>query len=118
MRLADNHDSVPMVGSSGITLRRVLGTKLKVAEARGGNRLPNRSLIVPNGGRAEGRKIGRVPTSSQCFDEEHTRVQATPQDVNGVSLVGELDGLRGDDLQVGVDPTFVTIGEKLKRFLR
>ena len=78
----------------------------------------SRSSIVPNGGRAEGRKIGNIPASSQCFDEEHTRVQATPQDVNGVSLVGELGGLSVDDLEVGVDPAFVTVREKLKRFLR
>ena len=84
------------------------------------SRIPkdDRSLIVPNGRRTERRKIGHVPASSQCFDEEHTRVQPTSQDINGVSLVGELDRLRGDDLEVRVDPAFVTIRKKLKRFLR
>src|SRR5882762_11512886 len=74
--------------------------------------------IVPNGGRTEGRKVGDVPASSECFDEEHTRVQPTPQDINGVSLVGEFDRLRGDDLKICVHPTFITIGKKLERFLR
>ena len=76
-----------------------------------------RSSIVANGGRTEGREIGHVPAASECFDEEHTGVQAAPQDVNGVSLVGELDCLRRYDLKVGVDPAFVTVGKKLKRFL-
>src|SRR5580704_10582018 len=75
-----------------------------------------RSSIVPNGGCAERWKIGYVPAASQCLDQEHTRVQPTPQDINGVSLVGKFDRLRGDDLEIRVDTTFVTIREKLKRF--
>src|SRR5260370_36136564 len=58
--------------------------------------------IVPNGRRSECGKIGNIPPSSQCFDQKHTRVQSTALDIYGVSLVGELDRLRGDDLEVGV----------------
>src|SRR5882762_9675835 len=78
----------------------------------------SRSSIVPDGRRTERRKIGRIPASSQCLDQKHARVQPAPQDINGVSLIGELDRLRGDDLEVRVDATFVTICKKLKRFLR
>src|SRR5260370_41207594 len=83
-----------------------------------GTLLPPGCSIVPNGGRTEGRKVGDAPASSKCFDEEHTRVQPTPQDINGVSLVGEFDRLRGEDLKIRVHPTFITIGKKLERFLR
>src|SRR5258707_11432652 len=82
------------------------------------NIAPPGCSIVPNGGRPEGRKVGDVPASSECFDEEHTRVQPPPQDINGVSLVGEFDRLRGDDLKIRVHPAFITIGKKLERFLR
>ena len=75
------------------------------------------SSIVPNGGCTKRRKIGRVPASSQRLDKEHARVQAATLNINGVSLVSELDRLRGDDLEVRVDPAFVTIRKKLKRFL-
>ncbi|SRR6266849_2458852 len=78
----------------------------------------SRSSIVPNGGRTERREVGDIPTSSQCFDEKHTRIQPTPQDINGVSLVGELDRLCGDDLEIRVDPTLITIRKELKGFLR
>src|SRR5882762_12021100 len=74
--------------------------------------------IVPNGGRTEGRKVGDVPASSECLDQENTCVQSTALDINGVSLVAEFDRLRGDDLEIRVHPTFVTIRKKLKRFLR
>src|SRR5260370_35969285 len=57
--------------------------------------------IVPNGRRSECGKIGNIPPSSQCFDQKHTRVQSTAMDIYGVSLVGELDRLLGDDLEVG-----------------
>src|SRR5260370_33982724 len=73
--------------------------------------------IVPNGRRAECGKIGNIPPSSQCFDQKHTRVQSTALDIYGVSLVSELDRLRGDDLEVGVDAAFVTMRQKLKGFL-
>src|SRR5437879_8759136 len=71
--------------------------------------------IVPNGRRTERRKFGHVPASSQCLDQEHTRVQPAPQDINGVSLIGELDRLRGDDLEVRVDSSFVTYCKMFNR---
>src|SRR5260370_17568468 len=79
--------------------------------------LPPVCSIVPNGRRSECGKIGNIPPSSQCFDQKHTRVQSTALDIYGVSLVGELDRLRGDDLEEGVDAAFVTIRKKLKGFL-
>jgi len=81
-----------------------------------GTLLP-RMFNSPNGGCTERRKIGRVPASSECLDQEHTCVQSTAPDINGVSFVREFDRLRGDDLEVRVHAASVTICKKLKRVL-
>jgi len=57
-----------------------------------------RSSMVPNGRSAECGEVWRIPAASQRLDQKHTRVQPPPQDIDVVSLVGELDRLRGDDL--------------------
>src|SRR5260370_676580 len=77
--------------------------------------LPPVCSIVPNGRRSECGKIGNIPPSSQCFDQKHTRVQSTALDIYGVSLVGELDRLRGDDLEVGVAAFIEFAGSRCSR---
>ena len=72
-------------------------------------RIDTNSLIL--------RQVRDVPSSAQRLHQKHTRVQPASQDINGISLVGKLDRLRGDDLQVCVDATLVTICKKLKRLL-
>jgi hypothetical protein len=76
------------------------------------------SSIVANGRRAERREVGRIPAASQCLDQKHTRIQPPPQDIDVVSLVGEFDRLRGDDLEVRVDAALVTSRKNLKGVLR
>src|ERR1700722_10333141 len=76
------------------------------------------SSEVPNPGRTERRKVGHIPASAQCLDQQDACVYWAPLDINGGPLVGNLDCLRGDDLEVSVDAAFVTLSKKLQRLLR
>ena len=52
-----------------------------------------------------------IPAAAERFDEQDGGVHATAQDVDVVALVVECGGLRGDDLQIGVDAADVAVVE-------
>jgi hypothetical protein len=63
---------------------------------------------------AEGWKAGSVPAAAGRFDEKHTRIHTTPENIDGITFVRELDRFRRDDLDVGVDPSPITIRKELQ----
>src|SRR5260221_13795545 len=63
------------------------------------------------------RQLSGVPSTADGLDEEDARVHAPPLDVDIVALVRQENRLRGDDLQVVVDTSLVSIRKELQRFL-
>ena len=59
-----------------------------------------------------------VPTAAEHFDQQHAGAHATAQDIDVVALVIECGGLSGDDLQIRIDATDITIIEDELGFLR
>ena len=62
--------------------------------------------------------MGAVPAAAEGFDEQDGGVHAAAQDVDVVALVVECGGLRGDDLQIGVDAADVAVVEDALGLLR
>jgi hypothetical protein len=60
------------------------------------------------------RQIGYRPPASKSFDQQHAGIHAAPQDVDIVSFILKSDGLCGEDLEVRILSTDVSIGEDLQ----
>ena len=63
-------------------------------------------------------QIRDVPSSAQSLDQEHARLEPSSPDFDVVSFIGELNRLRGNHLEIRVDPALVAIRKKLKGFAR
>ena len=59
-----------------------------------------------------------VPAAAERLDQQHARVHSALQDIQVISLIVEGSGLPGDDLQIGIDSTFVSGLKKIERLLR
>src|SRR5665213_1954774 len=62
-------------------------------------------------------ELGAVPAAAEHLDEQNARVHAAAQNVDVVALVVECGGLCGDDLEIGVDSTYITVVEDGLGFL-
>src|SRR3984885_13588006 len=58
---------------------------------------------------------GHVPSPTQRLDQPNTGFHATAQYIDIVALIHQRGGLRGDDLQVGILASNVTVGEDTQR---
>jgi hypothetical protein len=74
--------------------------------------------IVLNALCAKGRQLRNGPTAAKSFDEEKTRIHTPPENVDGIPFICEFDRFGGDDLQVGIDPTLITMRKKMQRIFR
>jgi hypothetical protein len=63
-------------------------------------------------------QICDVPLAAERLDQQYAGVHTPPQDIHLVALVRERHGLSGNDLEVRVDSTSVTIREELEGFPR
>jgi len=57
-----------------------------------------------------GRQLGAVPTAAQGLNQLHARGQLLQSLGDGGLLIGEQLSLRGDDIQIGIQPQLVAIG--------
>ena len=65
----------------------------------------------------EGWELGGVPSAAESLDEEHAGIHLPPENIDGIPFVCQFDGLRRDDLQVGVHSSFITIRKKMQGIL-
>src|SRR5580765_3291174 len=63
------------------------------------------------------RKVSSVPAAAQRLDERHAGSHAPARNLDGNSLIGERNALRGDDFKIGSHAAFVAVGRELERVL-